>query len=162
MGHRSCMAISNTDHWKEVAGQIRLKAVWCVIYPYFFGSYLAAAAWRPRDVFYPLPVILWGMFALFSLYAALGYLKQLSWTAIPEEAKLQRAKSRPVVVCILGTAFISFCFALCAMAAKSFGKLCAIGAVVLGICTILMILITDRKIKMLARFFSQPNVESFT
>ncbi len=132
--------------------------MWCVIYPYFFGSYLAAAAWRPRDVFYPLPVIVWGFVALLFLYATLRYLKQLSWSAIPEEAKLKRAKSRPLVICILGTAFISFCFALSAMAAKSFGKLCAIGAVVLGISTILMILLTDRKIKQLTRFFCQPNV----
>ncbi len=156
------MTTSNTDLWKEVAGQIRLKAVWCVSYSCFFGSYLAVAAWRPRDVFYPLPLILWGSFALFSLYAMLRYLKQLSWTAIPEEAKLKRAKSRPLVARILGTAFISFCFGLCAVAAKSFGKFCAIGAVVLGLSTILMILITDRKIKQLARFFSQPNLEPFT
>jgi len=104
----------------------------------------------------------WGFIALLFLYVTLRYLKQLSWAATSEEVIQKRAKSRPLVVCILGTAFISFCFALCAVAAKSFGKLCAIGAVVLGISAILMILITDLKIKQLARFFSQPNVESFT
>jgi hypothetical protein len=154
------MTTSNTDPWKEVVGQIRLKAVWCVIGPFFFGSYLAAAMWRPRDDFYPLPLILWAFFTLLFSYAALRCLKQLSWAGIPEETKLKRARARPLVACIFGTAFISFCFALCVVAAKSFGKLCAIGAAVLGISTILMILITDRKIRQLARWFSHPNAES--
>jgi hypothetical protein len=154
------MTTSSTNRWKEVAGQIRLKAVWCAIGAFWFGGYLAHAMWRPRDVFYPFPLILWGFFTVLFLYATLRYFKQLSWAVSKEEAKLKEAKVRPLVAYILGTAFNFSCLALCVVAIKSFGKLYAIGAVVLGISTILMILITEREIKRLAHWLSQPSAES--
>jgi hypothetical protein len=156
------MITASTDPWKAVAGQLRLKAIWCAITAYWFGGYLGAAMWRPRDVYYPFPLILWGFFTVLFWYATVRYFNQLSWAVPTEEARLRKAKVRPLVAYFLGITFNCFCLALCAVAIKSFGKLYAVGAVVLGISMILMILITERKIKKLAHWLSQPHAESIT
>jgi hypothetical protein len=156
------MITASTDRWKAVAGQLRLNAISCVIAAYWLGGNLGAAMWRPRDVFYPFPLILWGFFTVLFWYATLRYFNQLSWAVSTEEARLRKAKVRPLVAYILGITFNCFCLALCAVAIKSFGKLYAVGAVVLGISMILMILKTERKIKELAHWLSQPHAESIT
>jgi hypothetical protein len=154
------MTTASTHRGKEIAGQIRLKAVWRVIGSTWLGSYLAAAIWKPHDVFYPFPLVFWGLFAFLFLRGALLYLSQLSYAVVPEEARTKKAKARQLMAYILCTAFISCGFMMCLLAAKSFGRLYAVAAVVAGITMTLMLLITEREIKHLACWFSARSDQS--
>jgi hypothetical protein len=147
------MTTSSADRWKTVAGQIRLTAVWCMIGSSWFGLELAAAMWRPRDVFYPFPLIFWGLITVFYLYRVIVYLSQLSYTVPLAYANEKRKELRPLGACIVGAACVSFAFTMCSVAGKSFGAVWIGAAVALGLLTILMIFVLERKIKQIGRTF---------
>jgi hypothetical protein len=110
--------------------------------------------------FYPFPLVFWGLFAFLFLRGVLLYLSQLSYAVVPEEARTKKANARQLMAYILCTAFISCGFMMCLLAAKSFGRLYAVAAVVAGITMILMLLITEREIKHLACWFSARSDQS--
>lgn len=154
------MNTANADRWKEIVGQIRLKISVCLMGLTMFGLQLAAAMWKPHDVFYPFPLVVWGFFTLLFLGAAFRYLNQLSFSRNQEEEKTRKAKVHRLMAYILFAAFIWLCFFSCALAAKTFGKLYAVPVVVFGMLMILVAFITDREIKRLAEWFSLPADES--
>lgn len=150
------MDTANTDRWKEVVGQIRLKLAVCVMALTGFGSQLAGAIWKPHDVFYPFLLVVWGLFTLLFLRGAFRYLNQLSYSGNQEGKNTKTGKARRLMAYIFCTAFIWLCLVMCLEAAKSFGKAYAVALVVFGIFMMLMVLITDREIKRLAVWFSRP------
>jgi hypothetical protein len=153
------MTSENANRWKEVAGQVRAKAIFCIFPTIMFSSFLAAAIWNPHsrlNDFYPLPLAVWGLLTLWISRAAFVYLNQLSWAISAEETATKRRKARRLKVFILCTMLISCCFMMSLLAAKSFGRLYALAAVLFGISMISMALITEREIKRLAVWFTSP------
>jgi hypothetical protein len=154
------MTAANVDPWKEVAGQIRAKAIVCLFPAIMFGLSLAPPIWKPHsslNAFYPLPLVLWGLLTLLISRGAFVYLNQLSWAISgPEETATKRRKARRLKAFILCTMLISCCFAMSLMAAKLFGRLYALVAVLFGISMISMVLIAEREIKQLAVWFTRP------
>jgi hypothetical protein len=156
------MTTANADRRKTVAGRIRLNAVWCVTGSTWFGLQLGVAMWRPHDPFYPFPLIFWGLFTVLYARGVIIQLSQLSYAVPLADADEKRKEGRRLMAYVLGIAFASFCFALCVVAAKSLGRLYAFAAVALGAFTILMIFITERRIKHIARNFYHPPDASLT
>ena len=148
------MTVANAERLKEVVGQLRLKTAFSVMTSWLLGGQVGVALWRKHDIFYPFHPILWGFFAILFARATFQYLAGLSWSVIAEEAKTKKAESRQLVAYILCTMFIWFCSAVSLVAAKVFGKLYIVGAVVMGIFMVLMAIATDRAIRHLASRFS--------
>jgi peptidoglycan/LPS O-acetylase OafA/YrhL len=155
------MDTAKTDRWKEVVGQIRLKLAVCVMALTGFGSQLAGAIWKPHDVFYPFPLVVWGLFTLLFSREMFRYLHQLSYSGNQEEKKTKKERARRLMAYILCTAFIWLCLVICVLAAKSDSKLYGVAVVVFGIFMILMVLITDREIRDLAAWFTRPTDQLF-
>jgi hypothetical protein len=84
------------------------------------------------------------------------YLSQLKYSVPLPLANEKEKEARSLIPYILGTALTCFCFVLCSLAIRPFGRLCAVGAVALAALTILMIWTTERKIKSVARGFYRP------
>jgi hypothetical protein len=154
------MTAPNADRWKMLAGQLRFNAVWCAMSLMWFGIYLGAAMWRARDPFYPLQLIFWGFATVVNFWRTLVYLSQLRYSVPLALANEKGKEARSLVPYILGTALTCFCFALCFLAIKPFGRLCAVGAVALAVLTVLVIWSTEGKIKNVARAFYPPADES--
>jgi hypothetical protein len=153
------MAAENTNRWKEVAGQIRAKAIFCIGPAIMFGSFVATAIWKPHsrmNDFYPGPLVVWGLINLWISRGAFVYLNQLGWATSAEETATKRRKARRLKAFILCTMLISCCFMMSLLAAKSFGRLYALVAVLFGISLISMVLITEREIKQLAVWLTSP------
>lgn len=153
------MTAENTNRWKEVAGQIRAKAILCISPTIMFSSFVATAIWKPHsrmNDFYPGPLVVWGLLTLWISRGAFVYLNQLSWAISAEETATKRRKARRLKGFILCTMLISCCFMMSLLAAKSFGRLYALVAVLFGIVLISMVLITEREIKQLAVWFTSP------
>ena len=152
------MTAENINRWKEAVGQMRAKAIFCILPTIMFGSSLAAAIWKPHsrlNDFYPLPLIVWGLLALLISRGAFVYLNQLSWAISAEETTTKRRKARRLKAFILCTMLISCCFMMSLLAARSFGRRYAVAAVVSGISMISMVLVTEREIKQLAACFTR-------
>jgi uncharacterized membrane protein len=156
------MNAANTDDWKEVVGRIRTNVAVCAMTLSMLGFQLAAAMWKPHDVFYPFPFILWGFFTLVSLLGAFRYLNQLSYSRNQEEKKAKKAKTRRLMAYILCAMLVWFSFAVCLAAAKIFGKLYIVSAAVMGIFMICMGLVTDGEIRRIASCFINPQNESIS
>lgn len=156
------MNTANADRWKTLAGQIRSNAIWCAISLSWFGLYLGEAMWRPRDPFYPYSLIFWGFITVIYVWRTLVSLNQLSYTVPLAVANERKREARSLIPYIFSTALMSLCFSLCFVAIKPFGTLYAVGAVALGLLTILMIWTTERKIKHVSRGFYRPTDESLT
>jgi hypothetical protein len=87
------MTAENTNRWKEVVGQMRAKTIFCTLPAIMFGSFLAAAIWKPHsrlNDFYPLSLVVWGLLALWISRGAFAYLNQLSWAISAEETTTKR------------------------------------------------------------------------
>lgn len=156
------MSTPNADRWKTLAGQLRFNAVSCGTSVAWFGIYLGAAMWRSRDPFYPYPLIFWGLITVLTVWRTLTYLSELRYTVPLALANEKGKEARSLIPYILGTALTFFCFALCFVAIKPFGRLCAVSAVALAALTILMMWTTERKIKNVARSFYRPADEART
>jgi hypothetical protein len=153
------MTAENTNRWKEVARQIRAKAIFCISPAIMFSSFLATAIWKPHsrlNDYYPLPLAVWGLLTLWISRGAFVYLNQLSWAISKEETATKRRKARRLKAFILCTMLITCCFMMSLLAAKLFGRLYALAAVLFGISMISMIQITEREIKQLAVWFTSP------
>jgi L-asparagine transporter-like permease len=112
--------------------------------------------WRARDPFYPYLLIFWGCMAVLYVWRTLVYLSQLPYS-VPLALTNEKGKeARSLIPYILGTALTGFCFVLCSLAIRPFGRLCTVGAIALAALTILMIWTTERKIKNVARGFYRP------
>jgi nitrate reductase NapE component len=154
------MTAANTERLKEVAGQLRLKAGITVAYTGLLGGSLAVSMWKKRDEFYPFQLIVLGFFAVLFARTIFRYLAGLSWSMVPEEAKRKKAKARQLMTYILCTMLVWFCTAVCLVAAKVFGKLYIVSAVLMGMLMIWMTLATDREIRRLACCFFNPRNEA--
>jgi hypothetical protein len=144
------MTAENTNRWKEVARQIRAKAIFCISPAIMFSSFLATAIWKPHsrlNDYYPLPLAVWGLLTLWISRGAFVYLNQLSSAISKEETATKRRKARRLKAFILCTMLITCCFMMSLLAAKLFGRLYALAAVLFGISMISMIQITEREIK---------------
>jgi hypothetical protein len=153
------MTAENTDRWKEVSRQIRAKAILCISPAIMFGSFLATAIWKPHsrmNDYYPLPLVVWGLIILLLSRGAFVYLNQLSWGISAEETTTKRREARRLKAFILCTMLITCCFVMSLLAAKLFGWLYALAAVLFGISMISMVLITEQEIKRLAVWFTSP------
>jgi hypothetical protein len=153
------MTAENTNRWKEVAGQIRARAILCISPAIMFSSFLATAILKPHsrlNDYYPLPLVVWGVFTLWISRGAFVYLNQLSWATSAEETATKRRKARRLKAFVLCIMLILCCFMMSLLAAKLFGRLYSLVAVLFGISMISMVLITEREIKQLAVWFTSP------
>jgi hypothetical protein len=155
----STLRAPNADGWKPLAGRIRQNAVGCGVGLLWCGSELGGAMWRPRDPFFPYTLIVWGFVTVLLVWRTIVSLNQLSYTVPLAVADEKKKEARSLIPYILGTALMSFCVALSIVAAKEFGRLCAIGAAVLGGLLLLMIWVTERRIKRVARSFYSSRPE---
>jgi len=152
------MTAANTERWKEVVGQLRLNAAITVTVTWLLGGNVALSIWKRHDDFYPFQLIVLGFFTIAFSRASFRYLAGLSWSVMPEEAKSKKLKARQLMAYIFCAMLVWFCSAVCLVAAKIFGKLYIVSAVVMGIFMICMGLVTDREIRRLAScFFNHPN-----
>jgi hypothetical protein len=154
------MTAANTKRLKEVVGQIRLKAGFTVAYTGLLGGSLAVSMWKKRDEFYPFHLIVLGFFAVFFARTTFRYLAELSWSVVSEEAKIKKVKVRQLMAYILCTMLVWLCTAGCLVAAKVFGKLYIVSAVLMGMLMVWTTLATDREIRRLACCFFNPRDES--
>jgi hypothetical protein len=156
------MTAANTGRLKEVVGQLRLNAAFTVTVTWLLGGNVALSMWKKHDDFYPFQLIVWGFFTVVFSRSSFLYLAGLTWSVMPEEAKRKKLKARQLMAYILCTMLVSFCSAVCLVAAKVFGKLYIVSAVVMGMLMVWMTLATDREIRRLASCFFNPRNESVT
>jgi hypothetical protein len=74
----------------------------------------------------------------------------LSWSINAEEAKWKKGKAHHLMAFILCTMVASFCFSASLIAARVFGKLSIVGAVIFGLFMISIASVTDREIRRLS------------
>jgi hypothetical protein len=147
------MTTARIDLLNQKFLQIRLCAIWVVLASTQLGFRLAAFMWKPRSIFYPFDLLLWAFVGVFWLFRARGALMGLVFNVTPEKAQARR-KALLVLLYIFCTGIISFGFAVCLLAVKSFGKFYLIPAVILGALTIVMMLPVMRGTKRLQDWFS--------
>jgi hypothetical protein len=148
------MTTAQTDRWDQITGRIRIIASLIVVASVQLGFQVATAMWKPRR-FCSFAPIFWGMFGAFWLFRLAVEFRRLHYAALSEYANTAKPSAQSMAY-ILCTALISFCFAICCAAAKSFGGLYIVAAISLGTLIVLMFFITDRKIKRLPSQFSHP------
>jgi len=126
------------------------------------GGRLALDTWKKQEDFYPLQLVVLGFLTLMYARVLLRDLAGLSWSTNAEEAKWKKGKARHLMAYIFGTMLMCFCFGVCLVAARVFGKLYIVAAVGSGILMLWMVLRTDREIRRLASCFFSPRNESLS
>lgn len=156
------MSTTNTGRSKEGVGQLRLKTTLTVALAWLLGGYVALSIRKKHNDFYPFQIAVLGFLTVSFTRAPFLYLARLSWSMVQEDEKRKKLKARRLMAYILCTMLVSFGFAVCQVAARIFGKLYTVSAVVMGIFIIWMAWATDREIRSLARCFFSPRNESVT
>jgi hypothetical protein len=124
---------ARSDRINGIVSQLKLSVWWTLLASIYFGWEVADVMWKPHDDFYPFPILMWGALTVISFWGSPGALVQLTYAVEFAEAETTRMKTRSVLVAIFGAACISFCWAVCVVASKLFGRLYLAAAVVLGV-----------------------------
>ena len=156
------MSATNTGRWKEGVGRLRWNTAVTVTVAWLLGGYVALSIWKKHDNYYTFQIMVLGSFMVLFARSSFVYLAGLSWSMVPEEEKRKKLKARRLMAYVPFTMLVSFGFAVCLVAARIFGKLYTVSAVVMGIFVIWMAWATDREIRSLASCFFSPRHECVT
>lgn len=155
------MTVTNTERWKEIVRQLRLNTASTVTVTWLFGGYVALSMWKKHPDFYPIQLIVSGFLTIALARASFLYLAGLTWSVVAEESKRKKLKARRLMAYILCAMLVWFCSAVCLIAARIFGKLYVVSAVVMVIFMICIALLTDREIRRLASWLFNGHDKSF-
>lgn len=148
------MTTAQTDRWNAVTGRILIGISLTCAGSIFLGSQVASAISKSRS-FYSYALVWWAIFVAFWLFRLIRELWNLSHSRFLAEPVITKSSARQLIAYILCLVLISSCLIICVGAAKPFGTLYMVTAVVgWGTIVFLMFLATKRKLEQMSPIFS--------